>query len=117
MACSKQTWGVVKETAAPNKTLCDYDGHLPSDLLERVSMVRSILSIRPHMLRIDKTKHGYHLVIVWSETLSKAETVAIQAILGSDYKRELLNLMRVRSKAKGKFCEQFWNILYDHRLP
>lgn len=115
------TWGEVKETAAANKTLCDYDGHLPRDLRQRVRAARRLLGVRPVKIRLDRTARGFHMVIIWSTEFSHYETVAVQAILGSDPMRELLNLSRARSMAagggRGLAAGKFWNILYSRKFP
>jgi hypothetical protein len=112
----QKQWGCVKETAAPDKTMCDYDGKMPADFMERLETAGHILHIKPKLLRIDRTARGYHAIIIWDAELKPAEIVAIQAILGSDYKRELLNLARVRAVAEGPLADEFWNILYSHKL-
>jgi hypothetical protein len=57
------------------------------------------------------TRKGYHVILESEKRLSRAETVALQVILGSDRIRELLNLYRARRRW------QVWNVLFtakDH---
>lgn len=86
-----------------------------------------------------RTKKGWHRVIRLRQRLSPAETVALQAILGSDRRRENLNLMRVlslrdtvlqqsrvrptharahllRSVPRKANIQLNWNILFHHKL-
>lgn len=107
-----KTWGEVKETAAANKTLCDFDGSLPADLRARVRAIRRLTGARPVRIRLDRTVRGYHLVIHWDRAWTPFETVALQAILGSDPMREALNFARALARPDPG---EFWNILYSRK--
>jgi hypothetical protein len=64
-------------------------------------------------MRIDRTQHGYHVVVQVHERLAPAIIVAAQAILGSDVKREAFNLMRVQHLlVRSPFWRRRWNVLY-----
>lgn len=55
-------------------------------------------------------------MVQYNTRLERAEIVALQAILGSDEKREALNLMRVismRRNAVTPYWERRWNILFN----
>jgi hypothetical protein len=74
------------------------------------------LSVR--WVRWDRTQNGWHVVIKVSQKLTLSETIAAQAILGSDRKREMLNLARCISirKRPSRYWEQRANILYEKKL-
>ena len=57
-----------------------------------------------------ETFKGYHVYIDIDVVFSDTELVAIQAILGSDWLRELRNLNRV------KHSDITWNILFDTKF-
>lgn len=91
----------------------------------RVPRVRPIWSVfrvvglRPAWIRTDRTRRGWHVVIGLRENLQPAETVALQAILGSDDRREGLNLMRViaiRKNPPPAFWKNRWNLLFSSKL-
>lgn len=44
-----------------------------------------------------KSNHFWNLEIIMKETLKKMEIVALQAIMGSDHRREAMNFLRARS--------------------
>lgn len=103
--------GIVKNYADPYLTFCDYDGKwVPS--LSRIARVSQMLRMKPLLIRQDKTRHGWHLVIQWNRRLSRLEQVALQCVLGSDLQRETYNLARVMS---GKRSER-WNLLFERKL-
>lgn len=59
------------------------------------------------------------MVAMLGEPLERSEIVAAQAILGSDFRRESLNLMRCISLRTGRPApaqEKYWNILFDKKL-
>ena len=54
-----------------------------------------------------------------TRALAPAETVAVQALLGSDSRREALNLMRAMSVSRrdpGAFWRRRWNLLFSYKL-
>jgi hypothetical protein len=70
--------------------LIDWDTRYIS-LLEMFSLLRT-LEISPSYIRLDRTKRGWHILI--PANLPPAERIAAQAILGSDKRREAMNLKR-----------------------
>jgi len=78
-----------------------------------------IVGVRPRNLRIDRTRHGWHVVLTLNVRLSRGELVAFQACAGSDLRREALNLMRViairRTRIRG-FWSHRWNLLFTEKL-
>ena len=118
------TWGRVKEFAHPARTFCDYDKPRKPPSAAEIAWVAATLGMRPLWCRLDRTRRGWHLIVQWQQKrngrwraadLKPAEAVAIQAILGSDPKREALNLMRTMSDydAAGR---RRWNILYAEKI-
>jgi hypothetical protein len=78
-----------------------------------------IVGVRPLTIRTDRTRRGWHVLIVLAERLCPAEIVALQAIMGSDDRREALNLMRViaiRKRPPAPFWRDRWNILFERKL-
>lgn len=73
---------------------------------------------RPHWLQYARSGsgHGWHLRLAVTPRCTITETIALQAILGSDRYREANNLMRARQLPK---VPGFWrragcvNVLYD----
>lgn len=66
-----------------------------------------------------RSRRGWHVIVPIDTPLLPAEQVALQAILGSDSRRELLNAMRViamRRKGARRFWRARWNLLYAHKL-
>ena len=55
---------------------------------------------------------GRHFIIHVDCDLSPMETVCLQALMGSDLKRETLNFARVRSGVQ----DDRWNLLYDKKV-
>lgn len=104
--------GLVKCYARPNWTMCDYDTKkAPS--LESVWRLSKLLGIRPVWIRMDRTVRGWHLIVEWSRRFRPIEIVCIQAVLGSDLKRETFNLARVFS---GKARNRRWNLLFERKI-
>ena len=76
------------------KVLCDFDKPKVPSLLRLWELLR-IGGYNPRWLRLDRTRRGWHAVIPLR--LPKAETIALQAILGSDPRREAFNLRRLKN--------------------
>jgi hypothetical protein len=83
-----------------------------------LAVLRTI-GLRPMWLRTDRTRRGWHVIIRLTRSLRPAETVAVQALLGSDSRRESLNLMRaisVQRRDPGPFWRRRWNLLFSYKL-
>lgn len=74
--------------------LLDYDGALPKRLLDRICRIAKLVGRRVHAVRYNKTKHGWHVLVVVSGRLEPLAVVCWQLILGSDVNRELFNFKR-----------------------
>lgn len=104
--------GRVKMYANPSVTMCDIDRKkVPT--LQRVYRLARILGVRIDYVRFDASHSGkWHLIVRWKARFSKLEIIAIQAMLGSDWKREMFNLYRVRSGVRSRR----WNFLFEEKL-
>ncbi|MDA8161414.1 MAG: hypothetical protein M0022_00700 [Desulfobacteraceae bacterium] len=136
-------WGLVEEFHEPGKIMVDIDDkknmlnlrksdHIDSRRrkLIGISSVRRLwirgisiqslahtIGLSVQWIRWDRTRHGWHIVIKVRQKLTLAETIAAQAILGSDPARERLNLARCISlrKRPSKYWEARANILYSRK--
>lgn len=82
--------------------------------------IRSLRSgIRVKSITYSPTRKGWHIIIHVTEKLSPIEQIAIQAALGSDIKRELMNLQRYfgfKGKKIPEFWKDRWNLLFSRKL-
>lgn len=103
-----------------------YAAHMDYDYPDKPPTIPSlysflrVLGVSPKAVSYSPSKRGIHVTCIMGERLSRAELVALQAILGSDPWREILNLMRARQirlhkKPLPKYWRQRWNILYDRK--
>lgn len=86
-------------------------------LASRLRVFRN--SITTESVTYSPTKHGWHIIVHVAERLSPPEIIAVQACLGSDIKRELMNLQRYfgfRGKKVPKFWEDRWNLLFSKKV-
>lgn len=69
-------------------------------------------------MRYDRTKRGWHVVIEWDRAFPPVALVALQAILGSDSRREALNFMRALSLdgCRDRQCFLRFNLLFSHKV-
>lgn len=107
-------FGVVKELYDPYCVYLDIDSGRP-DLMTLWKRLR-VCKLRPEWMRIDRTLHGYHVVIRLQSKLSPWKILALQAILGSDPRREAMNWARLNAEPKSKFALRRWNILYEYKI-
>ena len=87
--------------------------------MSRIRTFRSLFFIEYFMLQ--RTYKGWHIIVVLDRELAPPEIIALQAILGSDIKREALNMARwlgVRNKYNKlpKFWKQRWNLLFKEKI-
>ena len=97
----------------------DFDGRIPDGLIDRIVWTAKLWQWSIEAVRFDRTRRGWHVVVGIHEEVEPAMIVAAQAILGSDYKREAFNLMRVQSlDSVSPFWRARWNVLYEmHAKP
>jgi hypothetical protein len=97
----------------------DYDMARPIPKLTPLWRNFRLIGLRPYWIRYDRTRRGWHIVCEHNLALSSAETVALQAVCGSDLKREALNLMRAVSMARYAvtlYWNKRWNILFNGKV-
>jgi hypothetical protein len=81
----------------------------------RVAALLRLLALRPIWMQYRRTARGWHVVVKVRERLTLIETVAVQAVLGSDPYREAFNVARARRRPNS-----FWsaraNLLFGDKL-
>ena len=81
--------------------------------IDRVVVALRFCRVRPVYFRLDRTRRGWHVVVVLVRRLPAMATVALQAIAGSDWKREAFNFGRARVWSQlPEFWKTRWNVLY-----
>jgi len=80
------------------------------EIADKLNFLKTFFGIRVIDVKVYETSKGLHLYIsLYSNVeLTDEDIVVLQLALGSDYKRELFNWLRVRSKDKFKH----WNVLF-----
>lgn len=114
---SEKAWavgcpGIVHRYHVPGVTLCDYD-YKRSPSLARVFLVSQITGVGVRNIELVKTARGWHLIVFWKRRWDNWQTLAIQAMLGSDWKREALGLSRLLGT---RSPSRHWNLLFSEKL-
>jgi len=80
------------------------------EIADKLNFLKTFFGIRVIDVKVYETSKGLHLYIsLYSNVeLTDEDIVVLQLALGSDYKRELFNWLRVRSNDKFKH----WNVLF-----
>jgi hypothetical protein len=100
----------------------DFDNPINLEELDKaIYNVAQMSGIKLERLAVHNTKRGNHVIVSaeWLDRkeLTPAETVALQLLLGSDPKREALNLMRAHNLGDAPdFWRDRWNVLYSEKL-
>lgn len=91
----------------------DFDGRVPLDFDQRLRLLAHVFRLTPVVVRIDRTRHGYHAVVTVRQRLAPWRIVVAQLALGSDWKREVFNGRRVSAlRHVPPFWRERWNVLY-----
>jgi hypothetical protein len=96
----------------------DFDRPRPPTLKMIWTVLRA-MNLRPGAIEYRRSRRGWHVVVPVNASLLPAEQVALQAVMGSDSRRELLNAMRVlsiRRRGARPFWRARWNLLYAHKI-
>jgi hypothetical protein len=116
-AVARTSWprkiGQVKTRWRPGLVLCDFDG--PAVPVYRVAALARLLALRVEWARYDRTARGWHVVIKVRQRLTLIETVAVQAILGSDPYREAFNFARARTRPAPYWAARA-NLLFERKV-
>lgn len=112
--CSGAVRQLSNQNCSMTEIKCDFDGDMPRDFAKRLGMVVRFQRLRVVHVRIDRTRHGWHVVVVVLNRVAFPRLVMLQAILGSDWKRELFNSRRALAWRR---VPAFWrtraNVLYE----
>lgn len=115
----------ARRDMAPAETVTviklDYDGRLPRRWLAWVTQVVRYCGARCDGAGLSRSRRGWHGELVVSGWWTPAEVTALQAVLGSDPRRELCNLVRVRAlkrmtPAGRRYWGTRWNVLFAEKL-
>jgi hypothetical protein len=106
--------GVVDRYGDAYTTLHDYDGREPPTV-DEIRHIAGILRVKVEALEYSASRRGSHLAITWGAKWEPWQIVVIQAILGSDPKREAYNLLRLMSGADVAKNWR-WNFLFSRKL-
>lgn len=91
----------------------DIDGRLPASISDKVHWVFGIMKLRVLWYSFYRTNRGWHLEIETARRVHPWRIVALQAILGSDYRRELFNLRRTGNwRNLPAVARERWNVLF-----
>lgn len=93
---------------------CDFDGRVPGLFTYRLAFVCRVHRLRVMWWEIHRTRNGYHVVIHVAQRVSFARVILLQAVLGSDWRRETFNSRRANA---WRNVPAFWrnraNVLYQ----
>jgi len=80
----------------------------------RIIRVCSILRLTVLSSRVKRSRNGnFHWIIKIRENLTPMQIVCIQAIMGSDWKRECFNMLRASQlEDKSELVNKHWNVLF-----
>jgi len=81
---------------------------------DRFLNVIDMLRLEVRNLRVYETTRGLHVTFETPRKLENMDIVCLQSLLGSDWKRETYNFIRVRNLRKNShpFFSKHWNVLY-----
>jgi hypothetical protein len=111
--------GVLHELHTSKDICLDFDRRRTPKLRYVWTALR-LCELVPTYIEHRRTHRGWHTRIRLRESLEPAEIVCLQAILGSDTKRETFNLIRVlwlrRNKSNSTYLNKRWNLLFDRKI-
>lgn len=94
----------------------DIDGKLPDDIDDRLWWILTTLQWPVAHVSYYRTKAGWHIEVHVSRRVHPWRVVAVQAILGSDYRRETFNLRRTaRWRDLPAVARARWNVLFTNK--
>lgn len=108
--------GRIDTYGAANKLLLDFD-RPDKPNLPRIWNVCRRHALKPRALSCNATAHGWHVIVLLGRRVAPWQALALQAIMGSDWRRESLNLLRLWDGPEPKRQYRWrWNILYTRKV-
>lgn len=108
------------ETCGDSKTLLlDFDMARPIQRASKLLYCLRVIGLRARWMRYSRSAHGWHVEIGINVTLAPSEQVACQQALGSDPRREVMNLRRtisLRVHKHSRFWRKRWNLLFKVKI-
>lgn len=93
--------------------MLDFDGPVPRDWFDRVRFVARIHRLPVDVISLRRTRRGWHVRIDVPRRIAFTRVVLLQALLGSDWKRETFNSRRALAwRHVPAFWRQRANVLY-----
>lgn len=121
----RMKFGIIDTFGGPRDLLLDFDrsSREPRLLTRRITYriwgLCRRAGLRPHAIAWSRSRKGWHVHVHLSRRLTNGEIVAAQAILGSDRRRESLNLMRIlaiRRDPPRRYWRHRWNVLFERKV-
>ena len=84
----------------------DLDGKNGLDIFLQRMWIMKYLGLKPIDVKVYHTTNGYHLYLTLDNEIDNIKAIFMQLALGSDYRREVCNLLRIERGCKD------WNILF-----
>lgn len=96
----------------------DYDTpRMPARLVGRIGHCTAAAGLRVEWWSLYRTVKGWHLEVECVGRLQPFGIVAVQAMLGSDWKREAFNIGRVRGlRTANPAARDGWNVLFRRKI-
>lgn len=94
--------------------MLDYDGAMPRDLPARLTMAVKVHRLTVLTVCYHRTQRGWHVIVHVRQRIAMMRVIALQAALGSDWKREMFNSRRA---VAWRYIPRYWrnrvNVLYE----
>lgn len=92
------------------KTLkLDLDGKYGLSIFLKRLWIIKYLGLRVRKVLVHDTVNGFHLRLVCDNHIDPVKAILLQTLLGSDYRREMCNLLKVERGTK------HWNLLFKQK--
>jgi hypothetical protein len=95
----------------------DIDGGLPEAIGDRIWWTLRTMKLSVRWISYRRTRHGWHVEIEVARRIHPWRVIAIQAVLGSDYRRETFNLRRTSQwSSLPAVARDHWNVLFSRKI-
>lgn len=94
--------------------MLDYDGPVPRDFAARLTMAVKVHRLTVLTTCYHRTARGWHVIVHVRQRVAMMRVIALQAALGSDWKREIFNSRRVIAwRRVPRYWRERANVLYE----
>ncbi len=90
-----------------------YFSNCIKEFIETRKLILNYYGLKAEEIKVEKSRRGYHIIIILDKYISVTEALKLQCILGDDHNRANFNFFRLENF--GERIANLFNLLYTEK--